>query len=174
MLATSILSFTHQTESTQWFEGVSFTLNCFVAQNLWKYEGKHQHSNRPVIAPLKQATEIKNWYSDYNPTSIVIYDVLSPTSSSCLRSSPWHQVKDCQWVTPFLNKTIRTPATYMWTLIWYYYSNWAVFRMAIHPTHSEVISWDTVETMRGADLQKPVTVSVACTSCSESLKMHSF
>lgn len=33
MLVTGILSFTHHTESTQWFEGVSFTLNCFVAQN---------------------------------------------------------------------------------------------------------------------------------------------
>lgn len=27
--------------------------------------------------------------------------------------------------------------------------------MALHPSRSEVISWDTVETMRGTDSQKP-------------------
>lgn len=145
MLATSILSFTHQTESTQWFEGVSFTLNYFVAQN--EICGNMKASTNilcPVIAPLKRGTEIikklilrlqSNKYSDL---------WCSLQHLLCKTHLPRHQVNDCQQVTPFLNKTIGTPATYMWTLSWYYFNNAAVFTMAPHPTRSDFpgYSWN--------------------------------
>lgn len=42
--------------------------------------------------------------------------------------------------------------------------------MALHQTAKVLFSWDTVETMRGADSQKPNRVCSAPLKCSESLK----
>lgn len=165
MLVTGILSFTHHTESTQWFEGVSFTLNCFVAQNEicgnMKAStniltvGNQDHQKNDIQTTIQWSMMVSNIFS----VKIISLGIRSKTANK------WHHFWTKQ--PGHLQLTCEHWTGITWITQWC--SEWHYIQPAVKWFPGiQLKQW-------GVPIHRYLTVSVACTlSCSESLKMHSF